>query len=105
MVPAQLKDPLSLFLNEVETSYARQQNGKEHIKCTKLMVEDHYEVDCRYSVEECLGDMMKCYIYAELNNKEGKKNVDSNQKQLNGHSKILNDKLNGNHEQKKNKQE
>lgn len=65
MVPAQVKDPLSQFLKEVESSYASR-FPNEHIHCQKILVEDHYEVDTRYSVYECLSDMMKVFVIASL---------------------------------------
>jgi hypothetical protein len=50
-------------------------NPEEKIKCDQLLVEDHYEVDERYSVEECLGDMFRVLVVAskiQANNKSGK---------------------------------
>jgi len=50
-------------------------NPEEKIKCDQLLVEDHYEVDERYSVEECLGDMFRVLVVAskiKVNNKNGK---------------------------------
>jgi hypothetical protein len=50
-------------------------NPEEKIKCDQLLVEDHYEVDERYSVEECLGDMFRVLVVAskiQVNNKSGK---------------------------------
>jgi hypothetical protein len=42
-----------------------------------MLVEDHYEVDPRYSVEECLGDMQRVIVNA-------KKVVKTDQKMVNG---------------------
>lgn len=82
MVPAQLNDPLSLFLVEIEQVYARKVPN-ERIRCLKLMVEDHYEVDPRFSVGESLGDMMKVQVeavYAEDNHQNTNNKTHTNQK-------------------------
>jgi hypothetical protein len=55
------------------------------------LVEDSYEVDTRYSVEECLTDMMKVYVHAYLKpqTQDGTKNLDNNTAKTNlnnGHS-------------------
>jgi hypothetical protein len=36
------------------------------IRSVKLLVEDHYEVDPRYSVEECLEDKKQVYVIAGI---------------------------------------
>ena len=74
MVPAKPKDTISNFLNDVAQAYYVK-NPEEKIKCDQLLVEDHYEVDERYSVEECLGDMFRVLVIAfkiKVNNKNGK---------------------------------
>ncbi len=67
MVPAKTKDSIKTLLKEIEKAYALK-NNEENIKCDQLLVEDHYEVDTRYSVQECLGDMMKVFVIATLAN-------------------------------------
>ena len=66
MVPAQVKDPISSFLSVVEETYAHQFSKEAPVKCEKLLVEDNYEVDVRYSIEDCLSDMMKVTVSASL---------------------------------------
>ncbi len=69
MLPAQLKDPISSFLTEVEKAFtvqAKREGRTEEILAEKLLVENEYEVDSRYSVEECLGDMMRVIVQARL---------------------------------------
>ena len=63
MVPAKPRDTIHTFLNDVAAAY-HLKNPCEEIKCEQLLVEDHYEVDERYSVEECLGDMFRVLITA-----------------------------------------
>lgn len=63
MVPAKPRDTIHTFLNDVAVAY-HLKNPDEKIKCEQLLVEDHYEVDERYSVEECLGDMFRVLITA-----------------------------------------
>ena len=68
MVPAKPRDTIAQFLKEVERVYMSKQTGSsaaESIKCEQLFVEDHYEVDERYSVEECLGDMFRVIVVAK----------------------------------------
>ena len=64
MVPAKPKDTVSSFLKEVEKVAQSKLEGVTNIHCQRLLVEDHYEVDARYSVEECLGDMMRVMVVA-----------------------------------------
>ncbi|CDW84909.1 UNKNOWN [Stylonychia lemnae] len=106
MLPASLKEPLSNFLDEVEITYASKNNQREKIKCMKLMVEDNYEVDCRFSVEECLADMMKIFIFAELT-QDGKKNLnlDNNKSIINNDYSTHSNNQNGHQDNKKQKQE
>ena len=42
-------------------------------------MEDHYEVDERYSVGECLGDFMKVYVSAEVLSSQPSKNKEKKQ--------------------------
>lgn len=72
MVPAKPKDTILTFLNDVTQAY-HQKNPNDKIKCDQLLVEDHYEVDERYSVEECLGDMFRVLVIATtIQGKNGK---------------------------------
>ncbi len=64
MVPAKPKDTIGHFLTEVARSY-HIKHAPKTIKCTQLLVEDQYEVDERYSCEECLGDMLRVIVLAQ----------------------------------------
>jgi hypothetical protein len=64
MVPAKPRDTIAQFLAEVERVY--HQKHLVAIKCTQVLVEDSYEIDERYSVEECLGDMFPVTVVATI---------------------------------------
>ena len=64
MVPAKPRDTIAQFLGEVERVY--QHKHLVSIKCTQVLVEDSYEIDERFSVEECLGDMFPVTIVASI---------------------------------------
>jgi hypothetical protein len=64
MVPAKPRDTIAQFLAEVERVY--HQKHLVSIKCTQVLVEDSYEIDERYSVEECLGDMFPVTVVASI---------------------------------------
>lgn len=64
MVSAKPRDPISLFFKDVERSYKAKCPTLPEIKCEKLLIEDHYEVDEKSTVEETLGDMMRVQIIA-----------------------------------------
>lgn len=68
MVPALPKDPISRVLTDVEKAIMAKGHLPAHFgkaKCDRMLVEDHYEIDPRFSVEECLSDMMKVMILAQ----------------------------------------
>ena len=66
MVHGKPRDTITQFLRNVEKVYKNRAGNKEEVKCIKLLVEDHYEVDEQYSVEECLGDMMRVIVIGEV---------------------------------------
>ena len=84
MVPARPKDPISTVLADVEQAIITRGHLPAHFgkaKCDRMLVEDHYEVDSRFSVEECLSDMMRVLILAQAtpeNNQQNHKKQDSN---------------------------
>ncbi len=61
MVPAKPRDTITQFLREVERAAALK---TMNVRCQQVLVEDHYEIDERYSVEECLGDMQRVLVIA-----------------------------------------
>lgn len=58
MVPARLRDTIQAFLREVERLVA----GRVALGAPRLFVEDLYEVDSRFSVEETLGDLQRVVV-------------------------------------------
>lgn len=58
MVPARPRDTIAQFLREVERLVA----GRAALKAPRLFVEDLYEVDPRFSVEECLADLQRVVV-------------------------------------------
>ena len=58
MVPARLRDTIQAFLREVERLVA----GRVTLGAPRLFVEDLYEVDPRFSVEESLGDLQRVVV-------------------------------------------
>ena len=82
MVPAKPRDTIAQFLAEVERIYL--QKHQVAIKCAYLLVEDSYEVDERFSVEECLGDMFPVTVIAnriDTKNAQDKKPKSQDDKQ------------------------
>jgi hypothetical protein len=65
MVPAMPRDTIESFLSQLQTLFSTRNPSQAPIKCEALFVEDHYEVDPRFSVEECLGDMMRVVVTAK----------------------------------------
>lgn len=58
MVPARPRDTIEAFLEQVARA------SRIPVVCDRLLIEESYQVDPRYSVEECLGDMMKVLVHA-----------------------------------------
>lgn len=75
MVPAKPRDTIEAFLAQLQGLFAVRNPAATPIKCQTLFVEDHYEVDPRYSVEECLGDMMRVVVTAARAASQTKKQV------------------------------
>ena len=63
MVPAKPRDTIAQFLSEVERIYL--QKHQTTIKTTQVLIEDSYEVDERFSVEEWFGDMFPVTVLAK----------------------------------------
>jgi hypothetical protein len=80
MVPAKPRDTIAQFLAEVERVY--HQRHLVTIKCTQVLVEDSYEIDERYSVEECLGDMFPVTVVASIIEVKVKQQANNNQKPI-----------------------
>jgi hypothetical protein len=80
MVPAKPRDTIAQFLAEVERVY--HQKHLVSIKCTQVLVEDSYEIDERYSVEECLGDMFPVTVVASIIEVKVKQQANLNQKPI-----------------------
>ena len=47
-----------------------------------MLVEDSYEIDERYSVEECLGDMFPVTVIASIIEVKAKQQANNNQKPI-----------------------
>lgn len=72
MLPSPIQAPISELLQSIDAYYRKSHHNEPNIRSTKLFVEDHYEVDHRYSVGECLGDFMKVFVAAKVSGKKQK---------------------------------
>jgi hypothetical protein len=69
MIPSAVSITIKELLINIEKNYTKSHPTDSSIDCYKLLVEDHYEVDQRYSIGECLGDFMKVTVVSRVSNK------------------------------------